>query len=159
MAIENKKRYKCDGVLIMEADRSNGDRFDIIAAVNESGHSPFYDEYFLPLVDKYSKSLKKNVSLNKKDQKNYQVLMNMFKKFCRTGSWKNKQQLGVLCDGYYEFKCVSTGLRVPFYYDNENRNIIVLTHYFEKKRQKAPKKELNRMKEIKKSFENYREVN
>jgi phage-related protein len=60
--------------------------------------------------------------------------------------------LNDLGEGFFEFKNVDTGLRVPFYYDSENRNVIVLTHYFEKKRDKTPQKELSRMKEIKEQF-------
>jgi phage-related protein len=131
-----------------------GEQFDIIAAINGNGKSPFW-EYFATLNEEVIKRLQKGSKSNK-DVKDYKTLQFYFDKFSNKGRWNNKTQLNSLDDGFWEFKNVDTGLRVPFYYDEQNRKVIVLTHYFEKKSQKTPAKEIERMKQIKKEFENYR---
>ncbi len=144
---------KYGGYLIVE-----GESFSIICAVTKSGNSPFW-EYFLELKSKYLDKLEKG-KISKRDTVNldYTVLRQYFDKFCSTGPWRNKDQLRSLEDGFFEFKNVDTGLRIPFYYDDMNRRVIVLTHYFQKGGQKTPLKEKDRMKDIKKQFEEFRKM-
>lgn len=156
MVIEPK--YKYDGILILEADKEKGDNFDIVAAVTESGSCPFWDEFYLPLNQKYNESMSKGFSFNKKDKINYSVLSTYFDKFCRIGPWSNKHQLRPIENGFFEFKCIETSLRVIFYYDKINRGVIILTHYFDKGgSDKTPQKEKDRMYRIKDSFDKRRE--
>jgi phage-related protein len=68
------------------------------------------------------------------------------------GLWSNKKQIRSLGDGFWELKNENSGLRVPFYFDKMNRNVIILTHYFQKNEQKTKKEELKKMKDIKKEF-------
>ena len=138
------------GILIAE-----GDQYEIIAAMVSEDSCPFWD-YFHELKSKYEKILEKGGSHNNKTCKDYSTLNRYFEKFVDHGRWHNETQLGNLGDGYFEFKNVDTGLRVPFYYDERNRKVVILTHYFEKKRQKTPSKEISQMKEIKTSFEKVR---
>jgi phage-related protein len=155
--LEKKPKYKYAGILILEADWDAGDKFDIIAAVTESCKCPFWDEFYMPLNQRYNESLRKRFSLNKKDEINYRVLGTYFKKFCTGGSWNNKRQLRSIENGFYEFKCIETNLRVIFYYDDINRGVIILTHYFDKGgKDKTPQKEKERMYQIKESFEKIR---
>lgn len=144
---EPKRKY--EGYLIAE-----GDQFDIIAAVNSNGKSPFMD-YFIELKtiveDKLRKGKKKDKSV-----KDYKKLDYYFRTFSASGPWNNKTQINSLEDGFWEFKNVDTGLRVPFYYDEIYRGVIVLTYYFEKKSQKTKPGEINRMKYIRKEFQEYR---
>ncbi|MCP4134765.1 MAG: hypothetical protein GY754_27570 [bacterium] len=156
MTTDSKKKY--GGILLVEADKSMEEKYDIIAAITENGNCPFFDDFFLPLAKKYNESMEKKVSLNKKDQINYRTLDNYFKKFSKTGPWNNKRQLRSLEDGFFEFKNIKTGLRVIFYYDEINRGVIILTHYFEKGGQKTPSSEKERMRQIKISFDKYRKL-
>ena len=144
---------KYGGYLIAE-----GESFSIICAITKSGNSPFW-EYFLELKEKYLKKFEKG-KINKRDSINldFTVLRHYFEKFCSTGPWSNKDQLRSLEDGFFEFKNIDTGLRIPFYYDDINRRVIVLTHYFEKDGQKTPPKEKERMKDIKRQFEEFRKL-
>lgn len=150
MATEPTKKH--GGILIAE-----GDEFTIIAAVMDSGKCPFY-EFYSDLKSRHEEALRKGKTLPHKDLTNYSVLKHYFDRFKDHGSWKNKTQLNDF-EGYvnfFEFKCKETGLRVPFYYDNENRSVIVLTHYFEKKGDKTPPRELKLMCDIKERFEIFR---
>ena len=155
--MDKKPKYKYGGVLILEADREAGDKFDIIAAVTESGSCPFWDEFYLPLNKRYNESMGKRISLNRKDGINFRVLKTYFEKFCTGGPWGNIHQLRFIENGFYEFKCLETNLRVIFYYDDINRGVIVLTHYFDKGgKDKTPQKEKKRMYHIMESFNNRR---
>lgn len=155
MVLHPKKKY--GGILITEADKEAGEEFDIIAAITETGTCPFWDEFFSPLMSSYNESMKKSISFNKKDQINYRVLKQYFERFCKTGPWNNKRQLRQIENGFFEFKCIETSLRVIFYYDEKNRKVIVITHYFDKGgNDKTPKKEKERMYDIKKGFERRR---
>jgi hypothetical protein len=144
---------KHGGVLIAE-----GEAFTIIAAVVETGKSPFFDEFYTDLNSRYKDALQKGVNPPHKDYTNYSTLKHYFDKFKDHGSWKNNTQLNDFegYDNFFEFKCNETGLRIPFYYDKENRKVIILTHYFEKKGNKTPPKELKRMCDIKERFEKIR---
>jgi len=144
-----KPKRKYGGYLIAE-----GEKFDIIAAVNSNGNSPFM-EYFWELKETMEMKLTKG-SKKHKSVRDYTTLEYYFDKFSKTGYWRNRKQINYLEDGFCEFKNVDTGLRVPFYYDEENRSVIVLTHYFEKKSQKTKKSEIARMKQIKAEFQEYR---
>jgi phage-related protein len=147
--VTDKPIIKYGGYLLSE-----GDKFDIIAAVTESGKCPFM-EYFNGLVDEFNKAVEKGSKIRRDLKKNLTTLKGYFDKFTAEGPWNNPSQLKLLEDGFFEFK-VDTGLRVPFYYDSRNRSVIIITHYFEKKSQKTPAKELNRMKDIKARFERLR---
>lgn len=146
----NAPTIKYGGFLIAE-----GEKFTIIAAVLDSGNCPFW-EYFEKLNNDYNRILKKGGSKNNKTCKDYGTLSHYFDKFCDHGSWSNKDQLRSLGNGFFEFKNIDTGLRVPFYYDESNQSVIVLTHYFEKKEQRTKKKHLERMASIKTAFEKKR---
>jgi hypothetical protein len=151
-----KKKY--GGILITEADKEAGEKFDIIAAVNKSGNCPFIDEFFLPLRERYEESLNRKISINKKDKSNYTILNTYFERFTKNGPWSNKKQLKLIESGFFEFKNNKTNLRVIFYYDEKNRSVIVITHYFDKGgKDKTPQKEKKRMYKIKESFEKMRE--
>jgi len=54
----------------------------------------------------------------------------------------NKEKLGVLDPGLYEFK--SFQIRMPFAYAKGERRLVLVTHGFYKKRNKAPKEEIER---------------
>lgn len=145
---EPKKKY--GGYLIAQ-----GDKFTIIAAINKSGNSPFY-EYFKELSEKYHKLAKKGIKKRNKINIEFTVLSDYFDKFSDSGPWNNTSQIKSLGDGFYEFKHNQSGLRVPFFYDEMNQKVIVLTHYFNKDEQKTEPKELLRMKNIKKEFDELR---
>jgi phage-related protein len=150
-------KHKYGGILIAEADKEKGEKFDIIAAVTENGKCPFWDEFFLDLNQRYNSAKRKNIFLNKKDDTNYKKLDYFFDKFSKTGPWSNEKQIRKIEDGFFEFKCIETSLRVIFYYDKHYRNVIVLTHYFDKGgNDKTPPKEKEKMHRIKDSFEIYR---
>lgn len=160
MALQPK--YKYSGVLIAEADREKGEKFDIIAAVTDNGKCPFWDEFFLDLIQKYAnaqskKGISDKLALNKKDKINYQRLDHYFERFVKNGPWNNRTQMRPIEDGFYEFKCIETDLRVLFYYDDLNSSVIILTHYFDKGgSEKTPLREKERMHRIKESFEKFR---
>lgn len=132
---------------------ASGDAFDIIAAVTENDDSPFWD-YFQDVHDKAMEAIARGKKT--KESFDYQTLQYYFNKFSGHGSWNNIVQLRSLGDGFFEFKNVDTGLRVPFYYDDRNRRVIILTHYFEKQKGKTPAEELDRMKKIKERFDRAR---
>ncbi len=150
-------RYKYGGILIVEADEAACDKFDIIAAVTESGRCPFWDEFYLDLNRRYNESMNRRISLNKKDQNNYRVLNYYFNKFSKNGRWDNIRQIRHIENGFFEFKYIETGLRVIFYYDEVHRHVIVITHYFDKGgKDKTPQNEKMKMYQIKESFEKRR---
>lgn len=148
-------RFKYDGILIIEADRRLGEKFDIIAARLESGNCPFW-EYFCELHHKYTESLRKKISFNKNDEVNFRKLNQYFEKLCKTGPWHNEKQIRKIGDGFFEFKVMETGLRVIFYYDELHEGVVILTHSFIKKKDKMPEKEKEKMHAIKRSFEKMR---
>lgn len=105
-----------------------GRRFQIAYAREKSGRSPgadFFDE--LPIEDKAK-------------------LMNLFRLMGDDGAIRNKEKLGVLGDGLFEFK--SFQIRMPFGYAARERGVILITHGFVKKRDKAPKEEIDRARRI-----------
>jgi phage-related protein len=141
--MENEPKIKYGGILITE-----GDRFSIIAAKTNERTCPFYDEYFLKVLPILSKQGRKAEIVQ---------LQALFQKFSELGPWNDPTKLKALEDGFYEFK-LKTGLRVFFYYDEKNRQVVILTHAFHKKSQKTPPKELERMRRIKKDFEEFRKI-
>lgn len=101
-----------------------GARFTIVFAVERSGASPageFFDE--LGISDRAK-------------------LMALFKLVAETGKCHNREKFGVLGEGLCEFK--SFQIRMPFAYSRSERGVIVVTHGFMKKRDKAPKEEIER---------------
>ena len=151
-------KYKYGGRLVAEADREKGERFDIIAAVTDNGQCPFVDEFYSGLCRRYSESLKNGKRPEKEDRINYEKLGFYFEKFVASGMWNNSRQLRSIEDGFFEFKSIETGMRVIFYYDDENRSVIILTHYFDKGgHDKTPPKEKKRMNDIRKGFEKRRQ--
>ena len=150
-------KYKYEGRLVAEADKEKGELFDIIAAVTENGQCPFVDEFYSGLCQRYIESLRNEKGLEKEDRINYEKLMFYFEKFVATGKWNNIRQLRPIEDGFFEFKSIETGMRVIFYYDDQNRSVIILTHYFDKGgHDKTPPKEKKRMNDIRKSFDTRR---
>jgi len=145
----SEPKIKYGGYLIAE-----GTRFDIIAAINSNGNSPFMD-YYKVLKETMEKKLRQG-SKKHKSVHDYKTLGYYFEKFKNNGPWNNKTQINSLEDDFWEFKNVDTGLRVPFYYDESNRSVIVLTHYFEKKYQKTRSSEIKKMQQIRAEFQAYR---
>jgi len=69
-------------------------------------------------------------------------LDNLFRLLGDHGRISNKEKLGVLDTGLYEFK--SFQIRMPFAYDKGQRHLVLITHGFYKKRDKTPKDEIGR---------------
>ena len=67
--------------------------------------------------------------------------MNLFRLAADHGSFHNEEKFGDLGGGLFEFK--SFHVRMPFAYAKE-RGLILITHGFYKKRDKAPKEEIER---------------
>lgn len=68
--------------------------------------------------------------------------MALFRLVAETGKSQNPEKYGVLGDRLFEFK--SFQIRMPFAYARNERGVIVVTHGFIKKRDKAPKEEIER---------------
>ena len=124
-----------------------------MAAITENGESPFFD-FFSKLTEMYNTE---ELATNSKELQNFQKLDYYFRRLVETGPWYNETQIKPLEDDFFELKIKSTGLRVPFYYDEKNRSVVICTHHFEKKQKKTPKEEIARMKDIKRSFEKRRQ--
>ena len=58
------------------------------------------------------------------------------------GNFRNPEKFGDLENGLFEFK--SGQVRMPFTYSKSSRKLIIVTHGFIKKRDKAPKEEIAR---------------
>jgi len=100
-----------------------GVKFTIAFARERSGQSPgaqFFDA--LSLEDKTK-------------------LMSLFRLAADHGSFANKEKFGDLGGGMHEFK--SFQIRMPFTYARK-RGLILVTHGFYKKKNKAPKEEIER---------------
>lgn len=105
-----------------------GDRFRITFAVLADGSCPagtFFDG--LSISDKAK-------------------LMALFQLFANHGPIANDEKFGVLKDGLYEFK--SFQIRMPFGYAKNERGVVVVTHGFRKKKDKAPPQEIDRARRI-----------
>ncbi|MBL8217537.1 MAG: type II toxin-antitoxin system RelE/ParE family toxin [Bryobacterales bacterium] len=59
------------------------------------------------------------------------------------GDFSNDQKFGDLKNGMYEFK-VTKQIRFPFAYSGKESRTIVVTHGFVKKKDKAPKEDIER---------------
>ncbi|MGD0013175.1 MAG: type II toxin-antitoxin system RelE/ParE family toxin [Bryobacteraceae bacterium] len=104
-----------------------GQVFTIAFARLKSGQSPgaeFYDA--LSLEDKAK-------------------LDNLFRLLADHGRIANDEKSGVLDKGLFEFK--SFQIRMPYAYASE-RGLILITHGFYKKKDKAPKEEIGRARRI-----------
>ncbi len=77
-----------------------GDKFDIIAAITESGNCPFWDEFFLPLLKRYNESMSRKGALDNRDQTNFRITDHYFNKFSKTGPWKNIHQIRPIENGF-----------------------------------------------------------
>jgi phage-related protein len=73
-------------------------------------------------------------------------MMNLFRILGDLGKHSNDQKFGDLGDGLYEFK--SFQIRMPFAYAGNERGLILITHGFPKKRDKAPPSEIVRARRI-----------
>jgi phage-related protein len=62
------------------------------------------------------------------------------------GKHSNPEKFGDLGDGLYEFK--SFQIRMPFVYAKNESSLVLITHGFKKKRDKAPPAEIARAKRI-----------
>lgn len=62
------------------------------------------------------------------------------------GKHSNPEKFGDLGDGLYEFK--SFKIRMPFAYAEYERGLILITHGFRKKKDKAPPSEIARARRI-----------
>jgi phage-related protein len=69
-------------------------------------------------------------------------LMALFQIAADHGRFHNPEKFGDLGGGLYEFK--SFQIRMPFAYASNERGLILITHGFIKKKNKAPKEELKR---------------
>ena len=101
-----------------------GKEFTIAFARLKNGLSPgadFFDA--LPLDDKAK-------------------LENLFRLLGDHGRIFNKEKLGRLDAGLFEFK--SFQIRMPFAYDTQERHLVLITHGFHKKRPKTPNAEIER---------------
>ena len=81
--------------------------------------------------------------LTKSDQ---EKLMYLFSLLGDQAKHSNPQKFGDLGDGLYEFK--SFQIRMPFAYAENERGLILITHGFPKKRDKAPPSEIVRARRI-----------
>ncbi len=80
------------------------------------------------------------------DMKDKAKLMALFRLACEHGDFHNKEKFGDLSDGLFEFK--SFQVRMPFAYAKNERGVILITHGFIKKKNKAPKEEIERARRI-----------
>lgn len=103
-----------------------GERYTIAFAIDASGRSPGAEFFF---------------ALEKADRARLMALFTMAGRGC----FKNKEKFGDLGKGLYEFK--SFQIRMPYAYAPE-RAVIVISHGFIKKRDKAPKEEIDRARRI-----------
>lgn len=69
-------------------------------------------------------------------------LMVLFVMIADVGKTHNIEKFGDLGDGLFEFK--SHQIRIPFAYADKERRLILVTHGFIKKKDKAPKEEIKR---------------
>lgn len=101
-----------------------GRKFTIAFARLSNGQSPgagFFDA--LPIRDKAK-------------------LMSLFRLFGDHGRISNREKFGALDTGLFEFK--SFQIRMPFAYAKGERRLVLITHGFYKKKNKAPKDEIER---------------
>jgi phage-related protein len=68
-------------------------------------------------------------------------LVNLFRHFADQGRIANREKFGVLAEGLFEFK--SFQIRLPVAYAHE-RGLALITHGFRKKKDRAPKEEIER---------------
>jgi len=73
-------------------------------------------------------------------------LMALFRLLGDQGRISNPEKFGSLGDGLYEFK--SFQIRMPFAYARHERRLVIISHGFIKKRDKAPKEEIERARRI-----------
>jgi len=73
-------------------------------------------------------------------------LMALFRLLGDQGGISNPEKVGRLGEGLYEFK--SFQIRMPFAYARHERRLVIISHGFIKKRDKAPKEEIERAKRI-----------
>lgn len=146
-------KIKYQGYLIFSDPKA---RFEVIAARIDAANSPF-GEYFSELAGKYREIAENDIKKRNIVNIEYTYLINRLKKIAY-GQKLPKTQVNDLGEGFFELKIKQTKLRVPFYYDEINRRVIILTHHFVKKGDKTPKSELLRMKEIKRQFDLFRSM-
>jgi len=98
--------------------------FSIAFAIQQNGDCPAF-EFFdaLSLLDKAK-------------------LMALFQIAADHGKFHNPEKFGDLGDGLFEFK--SFQIRMPFAYAKTERALILITHDFNKKKDKTPKEEITR---------------
>jgi phage-related protein len=105
-----------------------GERYTIAFALEKSGKCPGAEFFMaLPTLDKAK-------------------LMALFKIACDLGKMNNPEKFGDLGDGLREFK--SHQIRMPFAFARNERGLILITHGFIKKRDKAPPEEIKRARRI-----------
>ena len=73
-------------------------------------------------------------------------LTHLFRVAGDTGKFKNPEKFGDLGNGLYEFK--SFQIRMPFAYAQDEPRLILVTHGFIKKRNKTPREEIKRARDI-----------
>jgi phage-related protein len=69
-------------------------------------------------------------------------LMVLFRMMGESGSIANREKCGTLGEGLFEFK--SFQIRMPFAYAKKARRLILISHGFVKKSQRAPNEEIRR---------------
>jgi phage-related protein len=73
-------------------------------------------------------------------------LMKLFEILGDLGKYSNGEKFGDLGGGLYEFK--SHQIRMPFAYSPHEKGLVLITHGFFKKRDKAPPAEIERARRI-----------
>jgi phage-related protein len=73
-------------------------------------------------------------------------LMQLFRMLGDNGNHSNREKFGDLGDGLFEFK--SFQIRMPYAYAENEKRLILITHGFWKKRDKAPRAEIERARKI-----------
>jgi phage-related protein len=132
------------GILLSRPITDTG--FFIIAAIREGGKCPLVD--WIEETTLKSKSEKSGIKNKNNDYINIYNLRKYFERISTVGIWKNENQIKHLLDNIYELKVIETGLRVFFSFDPKNRKVIILSHYFIKKKQKTNPGEIDTAKKI-----------
>jgi hypothetical protein len=83
------------------------------------------------------------------DEREQAKLENLFEMMAEQGTVRNHEKFKLLEDGLFEFKAHQ--LRMPCFFDSRNR--VVVTHGFRKKRDDAPKAEIERARQIRDSYD------
>ena len=143
---------KHGGYLVKE-----GRKFTIIACKNAAGNSNFMD-YYLNLSLDYKELAKANSGGKRHPVRiSYTTISKRLNRLADSGPWSNKTQLKSVEDTeFFEIKIVEVKLRIAYFYDAQNRKVIIITNVFTKD-EKIKKQDLENMKRIKDQFLKFRQ--